>query len=246
MDVMNWGAGGNRGDALWSLSYLMRREGHHALYIRPEFVQDFSVLACGSNVTIRSSENLPSDARDTWIANGAHEGGGLSFRNQEDIMGFVFDYFNAFGKAWQERRDMLLDIPWLKPEQWRDTILILNTQPMSGQCPGYSHEEINELAKELTLDGQRVVRVCEDDGSHRYSLVQIACLSAHAKLIVGGASGPFFVTMNTAAQKAHRVVFLDPMRIDYGPETGPIHMARNATEAREILRNLNYFRYRQC
>lgn len=161
-------------------------------------------------------------------------------------MGFVFDYFNAFGNAWGSREDMLLDFQWLKPERWRDTVLILNTQPMSGQCPGYSQEEINQLAHELTLDGQRVVKVCDDDGSHRYSLVQIACMSAHSKLIIGGASGPFFATMNTAARTAHRIVLLDPMHLDYGPNVGPIHTVKNCEQAKAVLRDYNYFRYLQC
>lgn len=242
--MMSWGCGAHLGDALWSLSYLMKCKGTHALYVLPQFVHDLSMLASDTGVGIHSANDLPANAQDTWIANGRHESGhNLFFRNQEDIMGFVFSYFNAFGNAWAAREDMLLDFQWLKPEKWRDTVLILNTQPMSGQCPGYSQEEVNHLARELTMDGQRVVKVCDDDGSHKYSLVQIACLSAHSKLIIGGASGPFFATMNTAARNVHRIVFLDPMRIDYGTGVGPIHMAKNAEHARLILKECNYLRY---
>lgn len=177
------------------------------------------------------------------MANARHEPQGLYFQNQEDILGFVFSYFNAFGHAWNTREDMLFQFEWLKPEKHRDLVLILNTQPQSGQCPGYSQEEINRLALDLMMDGQRVVKVCGENGEHNYSLIQIACFSTQAKLIIGGASGPFFVTMNTAAQRAHRIVLLDPMRLDYGPNVGPIHNVKNVTEAREVLKSLNFLRY---
>lgn len=242
--MMSWGAGGHIGDALWALSYLRRCGGHHTLYVLPQYVADFRPLAADSGVVVESAEHLPSNAQDTWIANGRHEDKGIQWLCQIDIVGFVQSYFNAFGEAWKTREDMLFDWPWLKPLKWRDSILIINTPPMSGQCPGYSQDELNQLAYELTRDGHRVVMVNDThEINHPFSLLQIACLSASAKMIIGGASGPFFVTMNTAAKECHRIVLLDPMVLDYGPNVGPIYMAKNTQEAREHLKNLNYFRY---
>ena len=244
--MMSWGCGAHLGDALFTLSYLLKCAGHHTLYVKEEFVRELRYLVPDTDVQVESTLGLPANAEDTWMANGKHEAQhDVYFRNQEDIVGFVHTYFNCFGKAWAEREDMLFSFPWLKPQAHRDLVLIINAQPMSGQCPGYSQEELNKLATDLTMDGQRVVRVCGEEGQHNFSLLQIACLSSQAKLIIGGASGPFFATMNTAAKDCHRIVLLDPMRLDYGPNVGPIYNARNCTEARQILRDQNYFRYLQ-
>lgn len=241
--MMSWGCGAHCGDLLWGLAYLMRCPGHHTYHVPNDLLNEIKTLASCSGVEIKSTDCMPSNTQDVWIANGRHEGSGVQWECQQDIVGFVQSYFNAFGQAWHTREDMLFQFEWLKPEKHRDLILILNTQPQSGQCPGYSQEEINRLALDLQMDGQRVVKVCGEDGQHNYSLTQIACFSAQAKLIIGGASGPFFVTMNTAAQKAHRIVLLDPMVIDYGPNVGPIHMAKTVSEARDILKNWNYLIY---
>lgn len=242
--MSSWGCGAHLGDVFWTLSYLLKSQGHHTLYVLPEFVEPITPFAWGSNVTIKQAGELPPNAEDTWIANGRHEEKQVIFMNQEDIIGFVFDYFNSFGKAWNQRKDMLMDLPWIKPVKFRDTVLILNTQPMSGQCPGYSQDEVNQLTRDLIMDGQRVVSVCNDDGSHKFSLAQIACIAAESKLIIGGASGPFFATMHTAASLAHRIVLLDPMFINYGETVGPIYSAKHAEHARVILRECNYFRYK--
>ncbi len=242
--MMSWGCGAHQGDNLFTLSYLLKCPGHHTLYVKPEFVQELRYLVADTNIWIESADGLPANSEDTWMANGRHESAhNLYFRNQEDIIGFIFEYFNAFGKAWNERSDMLFNFPWLKPQPYPDLVLVLNSQPMSGQCPGYSQDEMNQLERDLVLDGHRVIRICDDQGGHKYSLLQIACLSAQSKLIIGGASAPFFVTMNTASKNAHRIVLLDPMRIDYGPTVGPIYMARNATEARTILKEQRYMRF---
>lgn len=241
--MANWANGAHCGDALWSLSYLRRLSGDHTFYVRPDFVEAFAILAADSRVRVDSVDHLPSDAQDMWIANGRHEGSGIQWQCQEDIIGYVKDYHNAFGEGWKERSDMLFDWTWLRPLKWRDSILILNTPPMSGQCPEYSQDEMNQLAVDLTLDGHRVVMVNGTPNEHAYSLLQIACLSASAKMIIGGASGPFFVTMNTAAKDCHRIVLLDPMKLDYGPTIGPIQMAKNASDVRRILKSLNFFRY---
>lgn len=241
---MMWGCGAHLGDVFWTLSYLRRREGSHTIHVLPEFVESILPFTLGSGITVKQVGELPPNAQDTWIANGAHEDKQVIFRNQEDIVGFIFDYFNSFGKAWNSRRDMLMDLPWIKPVRFRDTVLILNTQPMSGQCPEYSQDEVNQLTLDLIKDGQRVVSVCNDDGSHKFSLAQIACIAAESKLIIGGASGPFFATLHTSAASAHRIVLLDPMRLDYGETVGPIYSAKHAEHARVILRECNYFRYK--
>lgn len=240
--MKHWGCGAHCGDALWALSYLMRCKGEHLLCVLPQFVQDFKALAAGTNVTIDSTDHLPPNAEDTWIANGRHEGAGVQWACQEDIIGYVQQYFNCFGNAWTERELMLFDFPWLKPID-KSLILVLNTQPMSGQCPGYSQEEINSLVLDLRMDGHNVVKVVGDDGSHAFSLTQIACLSAQASMIIGGASGPFFVTMNTQAQYTPRIVLIDPMKLNYGLNVGPIYNVKNTTEARETLKEMNFFRY---
>lgn len=242
--MLNWGCGAHLGDALFSLSYLLRCAGNHSLFVLPEYVDSLSHLACGSRVTVRSAHELPANAEDTWMANARHEAShGLYFRNQEDIMGFVFEYFNCFGKAWEDRSQMLFDFPWLKRHPQKKFILFLNTNPMSGQCPSYSQEEMNQLSTDLAMDGESVVNVVDRDGNHSFSLTQIAVLSSMASLIVGGASGPFFVTMNTAAADVPRIVLLDPMRLDYGPTVGPIHNVGNAAGAREVLKQMGYLRF---
>lgn len=241
--MMSWGCGAHLGDVLWGLAYTMRCAGNHTYHVLPQYVNELSPLAAGSRVQIASTDCLPPNAEDVWIANGRHENAGIQWLCQEDIIGFIQRYFNAFGNAWPTREEMLFDFQWLKPVKQKDVVLILNTQPQSGQCPGYSQEEMNRLALDLVLDGQNVIRVCGDEGQHNFSLTQIACLSAQAKLIIGGASGPFFATMNTAAKNAHRIVLLDPMRIDYGPNVGPIHTVKNCSEARQILKESNYFLY---
>ena len=241
--MLSWGTSCHLGDILWGLAYVMRCAGNHTYHVPNHVIPELQPLAAGTNVTIGSIDNMPPNTEDVWIANGRHENSGVQWTGQIDIVGYIHTYFNAFGKAWEDRSQMLFDFPWLKKHSDKQFILFLNTSPMSGQCPGYSQEEMNRLALDLTLDHYHVVKVVDDNGGHSFSLTQIAVLSSMASMIIGGASGPFFVTMNTAAADVPRIVLLDPMRLDYGPTVGPIHNVKYAGEAREVLKSMGFFRY---
>lgn len=233
------------GDLIWCLSAMSRLGGSHILCCNPDYVPQLRELVAGLSIEVRDCSDIPPNSMDCWIASGLFEGQGIRYQDNIDIMGFVQRYFNTMagesgkGVPFPTRRHMLGSFPAILEKQAEtpafNGILVINCDPKSGQCPRYSSSEMDALILKLEDAGHSVCSVQNAD----LSLVQIGALSIFAKLIIGCATGPWWATMTGFNATIPRICMLDPMRLDYGPQT-PIHHAADAAEVEDILREMKY------
>lgn len=231
------------GDLVWALTFLQRLRGEHTLRCKPEYVEPLRELVEGLPITVEDCSHIPPDSRDCWIACGAFEHQGVRYQNDIDILDFVRRFFHAMAvdvgqpEVFLHREELLCQFPAIvdEEENWGfEGILIINCDPKSGQCPGYSSSEMDALIKKLNLAGHSAVGVEGAD----LSLVEIGALALKAGLIIGCATGPWHVCQNLLNRKTQRICMLDPMRLNYGDV--PILHASNAAEVEQHLVDLKY------
>lgn len=239
---MTIGTGANIGDCIWLAIMLSKLPGEHVLYVKLDYVAQLRELVTGTLIRVESVTQMPPGTQDGWIANGRFESEGLVYRNQIDILGFVRAYMNHVACAGRDlipnAESFLCDFP--APASYVPTlqfdILALNCNPLSGQCPGYSGSEFDGLLSQLQEKGHRIQATNPTKSCPwgNFTLAQIAYLSTRCGIIIGVASGPLFPTFNIWNKAAKRYVFLDPMRLDYGPNVSIKH-AGSAEEMRQLL-----------
>lgn len=234
------------GDLQWCLTAMSRLRGPHTLCCNEAYVPALTELVGGTGITIEDCSHVRPDSFDAWIASGRFAHLGIHYRDDIDIMGFVQRYFNAMGeeaglgKPFPTREDMLCVWPRLNPHlvpklaRVFTGILVINADPKSGQCPGYSSSEMDALIQDMEAAGNSV---CSVEGAN-LSLVQIGALSIHAKLIIGCATGPWWPTLNAWNKDTQRICMLSRMMLDYG--SVPIVHANNAEEMRTIMRGMGF------
>lgn len=222
---MIFSTGAHLGDCCFALIALRRLGGEHTFYCKPEYVADLAELMNDTQISVKPLSEATDLGVDTWIANAAYEAEGVVWRHQNDIMGFVGDYFNALGmrhfgrKAFESRADMLWDsraIIDALPDVPHPGVLVINSQPMSGQVPHYSRDEMNAL---LVHIGQQYGGCVATSVIHRpnYTLAQIAAMAITAHTIIAVANGPMWPTFSKWATKAKRIILLDNgMHLDFG------------------------------
>ncbi len=236
------------GDLQWCLTAMSRLRGPHVLCCKPEYVQALQELVQGTDITVEDLSHIRPSSFNCWIASGSFEHMGVRYRDDIDIQGFVQNYFNAMARTYgyldepfPTRDAMLCEWPSLKPPEVESDlpffrgILFINADPKSGQCPGYSSSEMDALVQNAEAAGNSV---CSIDGAG-LTLVQIGRMSVHAKLIVGCATGPWWVTLNVWNKTTQRICLLDPMRLDYGPGVPIVH-AKTAAEAQSIMKGMGF------
>lgn len=243
-----WSTSANLGDVLWHCHFLMTMGGCHQVFIKPEYIKELEELCAGCPITFHHVDERPSNSLDMWIANGFFEGKGLSFWNQPDIIGFLQSWYNHYGgfcglphPVYPSRRDMIWSCQSIQNANIRSTypdVLIINSPPTSGQCPGYEHGEVCALGEELRANGLYVL-FAQWEGCRPYSIAELAKLSIGAKLIIESANGPAFPTHNVWNMDCDRIVLLDPMFLDYGTEK-KYFSAPNAERARQYCVELGY------
>lgn len=244
---MIYSNGAHLGDALWTANFLRRLPGPHTFYVLPEYVAGIAELMADRDVKILPTTERPNDARDTWIANGSLEHRGVSWRCQEDIMGYVMEYHNHLGgeagmphPIYASRRDMLWDsasILAAVPNVPHPDVLVVNADPKSGQCPEYSRAEMMEVIETLRHRYPSLRITCTNiSGVDDWSLSEIGAMSITAKYIVAVANGPHWPTWNIWNQAAHRVILLSPMRLNFGT-AGTTEHAANAAQVWSIMKS---------
>lgn len=236
----------NLGDCLWALVALRRLGGEHTFYCKPEYVADLAELMGDTQTSVKPLSEATELGIDTWIANGQFEPEGVQWMHQNDIMGFVGDYFNALGvrhfgrKTFESRHDMLWDsraIIDALPTVPHPGVLVVNSDPMSGQTPQYSRDEMNALLVHIGHDYGGCVATSV---IHRpnYSLAQIAAMSLTAHTIIAVANGPHWPTWNVWNKKARRIILLDNgMFLDFHTGCRMDHCA-NAGQVFEKLKEM--------
>lgn len=226
------------GDAIWCLILLSRLEGNHVMHCNPEYHKELRELVEGLPIDITGCENIPTESIEFWIASGRYESKGLRYESQIDIMGFVMEYLNYMAEECgyegplKERRDLLCDfssISHFGTANREKPILVINSDPKSGQCDGYSSSEMDELISKLSKR-KRVISV----HGKGYTLRNIGQMSRDSALIIGCATGPLWPCMNVWNESTLKIVMLDPQRLDYG-NSSLIQHAANAAQVEDIL-----------
>lgn len=227
------------GDCCWVVMMLSKLPGSHQLYCKPEYVNQLQPLLSHTDHTVRPLAEWDGSGVDVWIANGQYESQGLYYTNQVDIIEFVREYMNHLaGKLghpqpiFPSRKDMLFDIPAIpKPgiEPIVDVLAVL-ADPMSGQCPAFRRSEVYEkvLTPLRVRFGSVIVTNHDDNTPTGYNLAQIGILSTIARRIIAVANGPHWTTWNVHST-AERIIFLDPMRLDFGADA-PVHHVADADQ----------------
>lgn len=244
---MNFSCGAHMGDCMWSLVMIRRMPGEHKFFCIPEYVTELRELMSDTPHYVGSIHEIDprADSVDTWLGNPHLGAYGIRWEHQQDVMGFVFDYYNALGNVYvpggpvfKTRKDMLWDSQAIidaLPTVPHPEVLVINAEPHSGQCPQYDKFRMAELV--LAMYRRWNVEVTSAPGRPNYTLAQIGAMSLTARYIIGVATGPIWPTFNKWNQKAERIILLEPLQIDMGIE-GKITHVFNTDQLFEEMQKL--------
>lgn len=222
---------------------LSKMPGPHAFWVQNEYVETMRDLLQGMDIAVEPMTQRPPGTPETWIACGRFPQWPYTPANVgTDILGYVRHFMNLAAAAGRDAipdaEAMLVDFPSLEITcpSLPFEILAVNCDPKSGQCPGYSGSEFDGLIAKLVAKGLRVLATNPTTACPwgNFTLSQIGNLSIHANLILGVSSGPLAPTFNAWNKGVPRYVFLEPFRLNYGPNIKITH-AINAAQMTEQL-----------
>jgi hypothetical protein len=252
------------GDNLVTLHFLRRlaqvNPAHHFVhYAHLQYIHQLSEVVCDlPNLQVCSLEAVNDGVADYWAMRPGFKDSLDTWKNADrcwplSIRDVGYDYAEFFIRFFRdlakrmglespivEPRDLLFDYPTLLAAEFPpfDT-LVVNSQPMSGQMPGFSHAALENLVGELASRGSVITtaptRFNVPCTARRCMTVsQIGALSRFCKTIVAVSTGPSWPTFNVFNQEscAFRLVLIGEERITYATNT---EHASNAEEARRVL-----------
>lgn len=228
------------GDCFWQCLLLHALGDSQDFYVPTHYVADLSLLVSGTNIHIHSNEQAPVDAQDCWIANARYEAIGVKYEHDTNIMQFVLRYLNAqaatngYTAPFTTTEDLIACFPSLEPKgsDSGPDILVIDSNPLSGQCPGYSESHMADLVAKL--DQRYKVSTVANRG---LSLSSIGRIASRARLIVGVATGPWWPCGSIWAKDVPRMVMLNPIRLDFGlNNVTPKRHCHSVADLEEALR----------
>jgi hypothetical protein len=229
------------GDALWCLHALRKIGGEHHFYTPEEYHWQLRDLIAGTMITLHPHENIPEDAKCSWIGCQRFQNQGVVWSNGPDVVDFLMRWNNCMCREngveprFNDRHSMLAD--WPAISQHVDVgsfdVLIVNCPPRSGQCPRWDQGEMDALIHELGEKYRVIVTnpttaskwITLPDGQTpttgvweiERSLSQIGNLHLQAKFTVAIASGAHWGCHSIWSQNAPLYLFLDePLFLNYG------------------------------
>lgn len=210
------------GDQLIHLNFLRR-----AAYLNPdtlfehccpsEQMAQLEGMVVGlSNVRLHSLERKSLSAVDAWKN---REGRFFASPLRISWVKFHLEHFHLLANLLrirnpiQRETDLLLDYPD-KVEGPDLDVLIINSEPKSGQFPNYSDAKFDALIQRLANRGLRVF--CTGTTPERRAvqtwprnLLEIGTLSRKARLVAGTATGPLWATLRPSTRVQKWLVGLD-------------------------------------
>lgn len=249
-------ANSHLGDICWHCQIMKWCGSGHTYYVPLEYHWQIHECLEGSDTRLLALEELKGDtdedhARNTWIACGRFEPD-VHYENNIDLVEYLTRWAEKIGAEANgcytpyRRRDLLTSFPAIlrnvvAPEF---DVLVINSPPRSGQCPGWNEIEMDGLIEKLIWAGSNSTKgirhrvLCTNKNMANAevisaSLCNIGNLSLRAKLVVGVASGPIWGALNIW-RTCPIYVFLDPIRLNYGPEH-PVHHAVSVADMTEQL-----------
>jgi hypothetical protein len=218
------------GDALWCLHALRKIGGEHHFYTPEEYHWQLRDLIAGTMITLHPHENIPEDAKCSWIGCQRFQNQGVVWSNGPDVVDFLMRWNNCMCREngveprFNDRYSMLAD--WPAISQHVDVgsfeVLIVNCPPRSGQCPRWDQGGMDALIQEIGKKHRVLVTnetVASEARRVNLSLSQIGNLHLQAKFTVAIASGAHWGCHSIWSQEKPLYLFLDdPLRLDYGRE----------------------------
>lgn len=219
-------ANGHLGDAVWSAIAFRKIGGQHTFYVPFHYIGCITECLEGTEIEVKEISTAPPDALSTWIACGRYEGSGVRYNHQTDLVAYLLQWSNAMAREcgvaktlFQQRQDMLCDFPAIQRdvEAPEFDVLVVNAQPLSGQCPQFDNREMTTLIAQLAekhkvlctnpveLDVPRI-----DTG-----ICGIGNLANRAKLVVAVSTGASACIHNVFAEP-RTMLLLSPIVLDYG------------------------------
>jgi hypothetical protein len=211
------------------IAFTHTSRGEHFAQLQP-LVADLPNLTLYPDAT-------PHDAIDAW--RGA-EGHWYAHPLRNNFLAYHLDWFRHLAAQMGLESpitcaaDMLFDYPAVGPSlvdaPFYD-LLIVNSQPNSGQWSGFSAAGFDDLVAQLIDDGHRVLTTAPTataaDCTQLYfphpnralDVTAIGRLSQRVKCIIGCVTGPMWPTFNIWAKPALRLHLLDHERVELTANT---------------------------
>jgi len=227
---MNYFSGPSHlGDATWTLHALRKIGGGHHFYTPEEYHWQLRDLIAGTMITLHPHENIPEDAKCSWIGCQRFQNQGVVWSNGPDVVDFLMRWNNCMCREngveprFNDRWSMLADWPAIQipaDDGGGFDVLVVNCPPRSGQCLRWDQGEMDELIQEIGKRYDTVVTNPTTATSVRQitrSLSQIGNLHLQAQFTVAIASGAHWGCHSVWSQEKPLYLFLDdPLRLDYG------------------------------
>ncbi len=242
-------ANSHLGDIAWHCQIMQRIQPQCGRFIVPQeyFWQTQEMLeGCDVKAQTVDMPGTYAEAVSTWIACGRFEQNGVRYEHNIDLVEYLCHWADQIalenGSAHKfERADLLSSFPAIlrnvaAPEF---DVLVINSPPRSGQCPGWDQGEMDVLIEQINHKNKVICTNATDAGVSVISgsLCNIGNLSLRAKLVIGVASGPIWGALNIW-RTCPIYLFLDPIKLDYG--AGPIPAAASVDAMWDLLNKDGY------
>jgi hypothetical protein len=201
----------------------------------PYLAQMNEVVADLPQIKLISLDDKPSDAIDIWKN---RAGDFWQHPKRNDWLAYHIEFFDKLARdlglesPMQEADDFLFDYPaiadWFVDNEYEcPQVLVINSQPMSGQMPQYSADAfvglVDKLRERYSVRVTQTLphRRHDDILTHPLTLSQIGGLSIASEYIIGVATGPIWPTFNIWNRDTAklRVLMLEPERVNIAPNT---------------------------
>jgi hypothetical protein len=225
---MNYFSGpSHSGDATWTLQALRKIGGEHHFYVPEEYHWQLRDLTEGTQIEIHPHDNIPADAKCSWIGCQRFANEGVIWSNGPDVVEFLMRWGNCMCREngvepkFNERASMLADWPAIERhcDEGEFDALIINCPPRSGQCPRWDQGEMDTLIHDIGWHHKTIVTnptVAKNVRQINRSLSEIGNLHLQAKFTVAIASGAHWGCHSIWSQEKDLRLFLDdPLRLQY-------------------------------
>lgn len=219
------------GDNIWALHWMRKIverdpsiEFTHACS-EPYLVQLREVVQDLPQIKLVGLSDKPDGAIDTWKN---RDGKFYESPSRDDWVAYHLQFFDALSRdlgldsPLQEASDFLFDYDTLAHRREAPIdFLIVNSQPLSSQFPGYNPAQFDDLTRTLRDKGHSVMTTSANKvdipTTHPRTITGIGRIQP--RVIFGVATGPMWPTWNIWHQPELRVVLSERERVDISPNT---------------------------
>lgn len=200
-------------------------------YAKNEYINQLKEFVCSNNIILKTLNKSPNNSIEVWINNDFFEYTHTLLSNKHAYNKFYINFFNSvlrkmnfnisINKLVYDDNDLLSRYNKFNEKYKNYDILILNSEPLSGQYKEYNKQtwdnyiqKINTQFKILTTTKvNNILCTCDDN----LTIKDIASLSIKAKVIIAINSGvvPGLLNYYTLTTVKHFYTFDDRFHYSY-------------------------------